>query len=88
MTELPGAVVVPSVHRAVEVAESFGTTVFSAGGGTIYAQTIPLADAMYLSVMKGDFEGDAYFPEFDESDWVVERRDEHPAFEFVVYRRR
>ncbi len=85
--ELPGAVVVPTIEEAIELAASYGRTVFSAGGSTIYEQTIPLADAMYLSYMKGDFEGDAYFPEFDESLWVVERRDDHPQFEFVVYRR-
>jgi dihydrofolate reductase len=87
VSELPGAVVVPNIERAVEVAESFGKTVFSAGGSTIYQQTIPLADTMYLSFMKGEFEGDAYFPEFDESEWVVEKREDHPKFEFVVYRR-
>ncbi len=87
LSELPGAVVVPSIEQAVEVAESFGKTVFSAGGSTIYEQTIPLADAMYLSFMKGDFEGDTYFPEFDESEWVVEKRQDHPKFELVVYRR-
>jgi dihydrofolate reductase len=53
----------------------------------VYEQTIPLADAMYLSYMKGDFQGDAYFPEFDASLWNVERREDHPEFEFVVYRR-
>ncbi len=42
---------------------------------------------MYLSDMKGDFEGDAYFPEFDESEWTIDRTEDHPGFEFVVYRR-
>ena len=69
------------------MAESFGTTVFSAGGASIYAQTIPLADTMYLSYIKGRFTGDAYFPEFSEEEWAVERREDHPRFEFVVYRR-
>ncbi len=87
VTELPNAVVVPGIEEAVDVAESYGKTVFSAGGSTIYQQTIPLADAMYLSYMKGDFQGDAYFPEFDESEWVVEKQEDHPKFEFVVYRR-
>ena len=87
VTELPNAVVVPGIEEALDVAGSYGKTVFSAGGSTIYEQTIPLADAMYLSYMKGDFEGDAYFPEFDESLWAVEKREDHPEFEFVVYRR-
>ena len=84
---LPGASVVPSVEEAVRVAESFGTTVFSAGGASIYAQTMPLADMMYLSYIKGRFTGDAYFPEFNDREWAVERREHHPRFEFVVYRR-
>ncbi len=87
VTELPNAVVVPGIEEAVALAQSYGKMVFSAGGSTIYEQTVPLADAMYLSHMKGDFEGDAYFPEFDGSLWAVEKREEHPEFEFVVYRR-
>jgi dihydrofolate reductase len=86
--ELPGAVLAPSVEEAVRVAESFGKTVFSAGGASIYEQTLPLADTMYLSYIKGRFTGDAYFPAFSEREWVVERREDHPRFEFVVYRRR
>ncbi len=53
--ELPGAVVVPTIEEAVELATSYGKTVFSAGGSTIYEQTIPLADAMYLSFMKAAY---------------------------------
>ena len=84
---LPGVSVVPSVEAAVRVAGSFGRSVFSAGGASIYAQTILQADTMYLSFIKGRFTGDAYFPEFSEEEWAVERREDHPRFEFVVYRR-
>ena len=86
--EAPGAVVCVGVEEAVATARSFGKTVFSAGGGSIYAQTIALADAMYLSYIKGDFEGDTYFPDFDEAAWDIIQREDHPAFEFVVYQRR
>jgi dihydrofolate reductase len=82
-----GAVAVPTVEEAVRVAESFGATVFSSGGASIYAQTISLADTMYLSYIKGHFTGDKYFPEFSRDEWAVERREDHPRFEFVVYRR-
>ncbi len=86
--EQEGVVVCGSIEEATEKATSFGKTVFSAGGATIYAQTLSLAEAMYISYVKGDFSGDAYFPEFDEDEWdVVERRD-HEGFEFVHYRRK
>jgi dihydrofolate reductase len=87
-TTLPGALVVPTIDDALREAAAFGRTVFSAGGASIYAQTIPRAEAMYLSYIEGDFTGDAYFPDFDEREWTVERREPHERWEFVVYRRR
>lgn len=85
---LPGAEVRPGVDEALAHAGSLGETVFSAGGATIYAQTMSRADAMYLSIVKRAFQGDTYFPEFDESQWDVTRRDDHGEFEFRVYTRR
>ena len=77
-----------TLENALTLAASFGKPVFVAGGGSIYNQAVPLADEMFLSTIKGFFEGDAYFPEFDEQDWeVLEERDE-PEFIFRKYRRR
>lgn len=87
-TRLPGAVVVPTIDDALREAAAFGRTVFSSGGASIYEQTIERADAMYLSYIKGDFSGDAYFPDFDERAWTVERREDFPRYEFVVYGRK
>jgi dihydrofolate reductase len=85
---ISGAVAVASVEDALRIANTFNKTVFSAGGASIYAQTVPLADTMYLSYIKGTFAGDAYFPAFGERDWIIERREDHPRFEFVVYQRK
>ena len=84
---MPGATAVASVDDALQIAATFKKTVFSAGGASIYAQTVPLADTMYLSYIKGTFKGDAYFPAFSDTEWSVERREDHPRFEFVVYKR-
>ena len=83
-----GVTVCGSVEEAAAKAASFGRTVFSAGGGSIYQQTLPLATDMYLSYIKGDFSGDTYFPEFDEDAWDVAERWDHEGFEFVHYRRK
>jgi dihydrofolate reductase len=82
-----GAIVVRTIEDARRVAKSFGETFFSAGGASIYAQTLPFAHTMYLSYIKGHYTGDAYFPEFSGQEWVVEKREDHPRFEFVVYQR-
>ena len=55
--------------------------IFIIGGAELYKQAIPLADRMYLTeiiIQPPDrflvtFEGDAYFPEFSTSDWVIKK---------------
>ena len=85
--EIPGAEVARSVAAAISRGRELGKTVYCAGGAGIYEQALPHADTMYLSYIKGTFRGDAFFPEFTESEWIVERREDHPRFEFVVHRR-
>ncbi len=84
---IAGAKLAHSLGAAMELGRSYGKTLFCAGGAGVYAQALPHADAMYLSYIKGVFSGDAYFPEFDDADWVIETRVDHPRFEYVVYRR-
>src|SRR5689334_16590984 len=39
------------------------------GGATLFTQTLPIADILYLTVIDGEFEGDAFFPEWDPTEW-------------------
>lgn len=79
---------VENLDQALLKANSYDRPVFVAGGGRVYAEALPLADEMYLSTIKGEFQGDTYFPKFNLNDWdVVEERDE-PAFVFRKYRRK
>ena len=84
---IPGAIVAATIDDALREAAALGRTVFAAGGASVYEQTVPRAEAMYLSYIEGEYGGDAYFPDFDEREWTVERREPHARFEFVVYRR-
>ena len=85
---IQGIQVASSLNDALKIASRFGKPVFVAGGGSVYKQALPLADEMFLSTIKGSFEGDTFFPEFDENDWeITEERDE-PAFVFRKYHRR
>ena len=47
------------------------------GGVSVYRQYLPLADRMYLTLIEGDFEGDAFFPEFDMKEWDEKERIEN-----------
>lgn len=74
---LAGAIVCPNLPAALGAAAVFGLPIFSCGGASVYRQTIPLASEMLLSIIKGQYSGDAYFPTFDAFEWqVAEERDE------------
>ena len=88
LSELPDADVCPGIGAAVERAGSYGDRAFSAGGATIYRQTLPLARAMYLSFVKQDYEGDVFFPEWNDDEWEVTTRKDRGKYEFRIYERR
>lgn len=47
------------------------------GGMGIFTLALPLADKMYLTVIDEVFEGDAWFPPFDESGWRCTASEAH-----------
>ena len=76
-----------SLEEALEYSLSFTEDVFVCGGQSIYKESIQYADYMYLSFIKGEHQGNVYFPSFDESEWTVEKKVEHDEFVFVIYRK-
>ena len=42
---------------------------FVIGGAQIYALALPIASRLYMTEIERDFEGDAFFPEFDRLRW-------------------
>jgi dihydrofolate reductase len=60
--------------------------VFVIGGAQIYAQALPLADELALTEIDADFEGDAFFPEWDRSRFQQQSREDHQTPEGLRYR--
>jgi dihydrofolate reductase len=81
------AVAVGSLDEAIEKARQHQTNIFVAGGASIYALAIDLADEMLLSYIKGNFDGDAHFPEFSDADWNITVREDRGNYKFVHYSR-
>lgn len=90
-----GAVVVSSLEEAIaEAKKHTSDTIFVAGGSEIYHQALPVADTMYLTHIHTDLDGDAFFPDFPESEWQVAEKEMIPAdgkhaysFDFVTWKR-
>jgi dihydrofolate reductase len=81
------ACVFSSLPEALEYSNKFSEDLFICGGQSIYEESIQYADYMYLSFIKGDHQGNVYFPEFEEEEWMVEKEKEHAEFTFVIYKR-
>jgi len=77
-----------SFPEALAYAKTFPEDVYICGGQSIYEESIPHTDYMYLSFIKGKHQGNVYFPVFEEGEWSVERTEEHDEFLFVIYKRK
>lgn len=64
----PGIEVANSIEDALELAKKSpgGEEIFICGGGSIYKQTIGLADKLYLTVVDDEPEADTYFPDYSD----------------------
>ncbi len=60
---------------------------FVIGGGSVYAQALPFAERLYLTLVDGTFEADVFFPYYKAFSRVIERRDggdENYKYSFIV----
>lgn len=70
--KVKGAIVVHSLDEALKKAKSIDTDeIFIIGGGQIYEQSINLTDRLYLTLIKGDFKADTFFPDYSDFKKVV-----------------
>ncbi len=74
----PGCEVVPSLEAALTLTDSV-EEVMIIGGAQLIAETLPLADRLYLTLIHQDFEGDCFFPDWNPQQWQQINREDHPA---------
>jgi len=73
-----GCIVAHSIEEALKILEH-EKEIMIAGGASVYKQFLHLAHKMYLTLIDADFDGDAYFPEFNWEDWEVIERIENQS---------
>ena len=61
--------------------------IFVIGGAEIYAQTLPLADRLYITHIDESYEGDTYFPDWDVNAFKLISETKHHPLTFAVYER-
>jgi dihydrofolate reductase len=79
--EVDSAVRAAGVDEAVDIAAADGAdAAYVIGGAVIYELFQPHLDRMFLSRVPGEYEGDSYYPEFNESEWTLVSETEDEGF--------
>lgn len=72
---LEGFTVVSRIEDAITIAKEDDTDeIFIIGGGEIYTLGLPFADRLYLTIVDGAYDADAFFPEYSEFSKVINER--------------
>lgn len=67
---IKGCDIAHSAEEALDIAIG-SDEIMIAGGEEIYKEFLPYADIIYRTIVHHPFEGDRYFPEFNESEWEI-----------------
>ena len=80
---------VGSLQEAIQLAGN--RDVFVSGGARLYEEALPIVEKMYITEIEETIDGDTYFPEFDEEDFVKvidERFEGEIPYTYVTYTRK
>jgi len=88
--KIPGVVVRNSLEKALLSCQPT-EQVMIIGGSEIYQAALPYAREIYLTIIDAEYDGDAYFPEFSESEWEKTNEEMHvdsdPWFSINTFRK-
>ena len=81
------------VARSLEeaIAMAGNQDVYITGGSGLYKESLPLVEKMYITEVHKEFEGDTWFPKFDESQFVKTVDEYHEGeipYTYVTYTRK
>lgn len=75
-----GARVARDLDAAIAIARAQGETeLFVIGGEALYRAALPRADAIHLTLVHAEVEGDARFPDFDPTEFSVAAEEHRPG---------
>lgn len=82
-----GILIVGSIKEALKFAKKIDENVFVIGGGTIYEQTIDLADQLEVTLVDATLDADTYFPKIEGKIWqktqeTCHEKDEKNQYDF------
>lgn len=86
--KIEGVQVCNNIKDAINLAQRYNKKIFVIGGAQTYNEALPFVNELCISHIKEDYEGDTYFPEFNEKEWMITEIREFPEFVFKKYIRK
>lgn len=86
----PGVETYPSIDSALAAISSEQKS-FVIGGERVFKETLKMADGLELTIVEGDYEGDAFFPEYVEiitQQFQMLNKEKKEGYRFESYRRK
>ena len=80
----PGTQTIQSLEELPQLVG--GREVFICGGAQVYAQALPLCSDLFLTLVKREVQGDAFFPSFEDQFELAEVIRDCPEFKILHYR--
>jgi len=87
-----GCIITHSVKEVLDLTKN--EEAFVIGGGEIYKLFLPYAKKLYITKIDSEFEGDTYFPSFNEKEWQLVSKENSKNnnkpfdYTFLVYERK
>ena len=74
----PGCEVVAGLDEALGMCDDTDEPMII-GGAQLYAEALPRAHLLHLTLLHGSFNGNTWFPEYDHHRWRERHREDHEA---------
>jgi dihydrofolate reductase len=85
---IEGCEVAPDLDTAIALARGTDAEPFIAGGAQIYAEALPHATTLHLTLLDDSHPGDTYFPVLDDTEWAETERSREPGLTYLTLVRR
>ena len=82
----PELICLTSIEEVVNKARLLEDDLYVSGGASVYRQLFPYADEVILSVIEGEYEGDAYLAPFEDN-FILYKVCQKEGFEVKFYKR-
>lgn len=93
-SSFPGCIIADSAEEVLKLIPA-DEECFVIGGAQLYSALFPYADRLYMTKIHHVFEGDRFFPEFNEAEWELTSRkqgvkdEKNPYdYEYLVYEKK